>query len=104
MELKPAKFEKIVKEVEVRISDEVYGCDECRTEIDREKSYLEATIFQQEGDSEHRQYCSWKCVVKNLRKVKSDYFVSLPFLHYDQKQKGLRAKDFFALFTFKASS
>lgn len=59
---------------------------------------LTMTVFHKDGSAaEHMHFCSWKCCVKALRKVKTDYFISLPFLHYDGSQKGLGAQDFFAL-------
>ncbi len=102
MEIKPAVFKKEMREVSVRVSDVVYGCDFCKKEIDFDaegQQYLEIAVFQNNsGPSERKQFCSWVCVIKGLRKVKSDYFVSLPFLQYDAKKKGIRAKDFLALF------
>ena len=83
------------------IGEEVYGCDTCRKEIDLNKKgveYLDATVFRHNGEAaKHMQFCSWKCAMKSLRKVKSDYFISLPFLQYDSSSAGLRAHDFFAL-------
>lgn len=82
-----------------RLTDESYGCDECRKPIDRggqERQYLQATVFKHDVESRQLEFCSWKCCLKGLRKVRTDYFVSLPFLHYDERQKGVRARDFFA--------
>ena len=81
---------------------DVYGCDTCRKKIDMNKKdteYLEATVFRTSGESaQHMHFCSWRCVLQGISKVKSDYFISLPFLHFDNDtSKGLRAKDFFAL-------
>jgi len=91
----------IVREV----SPEQFGCDECRKPIEYEvwgkshHDYLEITVFHNSSDStEHLHLCSWKCVAKKLRKVKSDYFVSLPFLHYEKDTvPGQRASDFLKL-------
>jgi hypothetical protein len=83
-----------------RLTDETYGCDECRKPIDRggeQRQYLQATVFKHGEESKRLEFCSWRCCLKGLRKVKSDYFVSLPFLHYDERQKGVRARDFFTL-------
>lgn len=82
------------------IQQEVYGCDVCKKEIDLNKKgaeYLDATVFHhdQEKAAEHMHFCSWRCVIRGLKKVKTDYFISLPFLHYGSGAKGLMAKDFF---------
>lgn len=81
-----------------RESDDEYGCDECQTPIDygsKKRQHLQATVFRHNLETENLEFCSWKCALKGLKKVKSDYFVSLPYLHYDERQKGVRAKDFF---------
>ena len=81
-----------------RETDDEYGCDECKTPIDyggQQRMYLAAEVFRNGKPTESLQFCSWKCALKGLKKVKSDYFVSLPYLHYDDHQKGIRAKDFF---------
>lgn len=101
MLIKEAKFKEVVKPVRERVSDEVHGCDECRAVIDfndKDCKYLEYLIFNNPLDtrSERRILCSWKCVIKNLKKAKSNYFISLPFLHFDETRKGFRAKDFFS--------
>jgi len=86
------------------LEEERYGCDECKKQIDEmgggEHEYLELKIFRNPGDnqSQHLHLCSWKCVLKKVRKVRSDYFVVLPFLLYKKKvKKGLRASDFLKL-------
>src|SRR5580693_3804769 len=70
------------------ITPEVFGCDNCRKEIQRnlavgKRQHLQLTIFQNGGDTTHIELCSWKCVLAYLPKIKSDYFVSLPYLHFD---------------------
>jgi len=82
--------------------EETYSCDECAKVIDLNKTnieYLDIAIFFHDNSKEigHRQYCSWKCCLKNLRKVKTDYFISLPMLTFDTKTKGLHPRDFFKL-------
>ena len=98
MLIKKAKYKKVRSWKHERISDEVYGCDLCKEEIslwEEEYNYLELNIFSNKEDfgSSRKQFCSWKCVLKYLPKIKSDYFVSLPYLYYDTKKVGLRAKD-----------
>ena len=35
--------------------------------------------------------------IRNLPKIKTDYFVNLPYLMYDSKTKGATVKDFLKL-------
>lgn len=83
------------------VSSEVYGCDTCRKVIDLNKpkvDYLRSNVFQSgSGGSTEIVCCSWKCMLKALRKVECDHFISLPFLHYDADSKGVQAKDFFKM-------
>lgn len=79
---------------------EIYGCDHCGKEIDlnkKEEDYLEAVVFSHTEESVRKQYCTWACALKDLRKVKTDYFIDLPYLSFDKGGKGLKAKDFFKL-------
>jgi hypothetical protein len=82
-----------------RLSDETYGCDTCRAVIDlnhKGSEYLEATVFHHNDTATKRlQFCSWRCCVKKLKTVKTDYFISLPYLHYDKGS--ISAKEFFKL-------
>lgn len=81
------------------LQEEAYGCDTCRNPIDpyadpNKREYLEATVFNKNDKSERLQFCSWKCTFKSLRKVRCDYFISLPYLTFDTKRKGQTVKDF----------
>lgn len=81
-----------------RLTDTEYGCDECRKPIDfegKQRQHLQVTVFRNNKPTESLEFCSWVCCLKGLKKINSDYFVSLPMLHYDDHQKGIRAKDFF---------
>jgi hypothetical protein len=103
MIIKPAVYKKVRRVVDVRVSDERYGCDECRREIKydgREAIRLDLTVHHNNAEAERLSFCSWKCVIKHIKKIKikTDYFVSMPFLMFDTKKKGLRAEDFIALF------
>ena len=103
MKIKDAQYKQVVKTVNERVSQDVYGCDNCKKVIDfnlKDVESLEATVFKHAGNTESNrlEFCSWKCCIVRLRKVKTDYFISLPFLSFDNKQNGLKAKDFFALF------
>lgn len=88
-----------------RATDEEYGCDVCKKPIDyggQQRQYLKADVFRRDKETQSLEFCSWKCALQGLKKVKTDYFISLPFLHYDDHQKGIRAKDFFdAIKAFK---
>lgn len=113
MIIKKAKYRKVKKIVTERVSDDVYGCDECKKEIKEGQYKLDVTIFYNnkklskqhngDGETDRHEFCSWDCVCKFLPKIKTDYFVSLPYLFYDSKmkQKGIKANDFIKLFTIK---
>ena len=97
-EVKPREY-KDCKECGHRetISKEIYGCDCCDKEInlnDTEVDYLSATIHSGDGGAVNLYYCSWKCIFKHLKTQKCNYFISLPFLNYDSKGKGMTSKDF----------
>jgi hypothetical protein len=104
MKIKEAKYKSAMRRTRVLVREEEYGCDQCKKPINRgnlgpkgNRQYLQATVFQDRGTSNaaNLEFCSWKCCLKGLAKVKSNYFVSFPYLHYDEEQKGIRAQDFF---------
>jgi hypothetical protein len=102
MIIKEAVYAKKRKTVNVRISEEQYGCDCCRKKMAMDESTLRLNVFQTLPDgstppSQQLDFCSWKCVLKYLPKIKSNYFVCLPYLHYDDKTPGTRAIDFINL-------
>ena len=85
-----------------QIRDEVFGCDECGKKIEivgktmKHHDFLEVKVFNEGKESESLQFCGWKCVLNHLPKVRSNYFASLPFLHFDGDViVGQRAEDFF---------
>jgi hypothetical protein len=99
MVIKPAKYKKEKRVVTVRVSEEIHGCDNCKKEIDFNNpkiQSLELTVFrhQYNTQSERLIFCSWSCVLEKLPKIKTDYFVSLPYLMFDTNHKGVSAKDF----------
>lgn len=104
MKIEEAKFEtcKECKTHLKRISDEVYGCDQCRKPIamdvsgKRHNDYLDLTVHYLGGEgSVSHQFCSWACLFEFLPTIKTDYFVSLPFLQYESYAlPGQRASDF----------
>jgi hypothetical protein len=82
-----------------RISDEIYGCDSCGKVIDMNKKgieYLSSTVFTNSSEMKTKEYvfCSWKCCLEKMSKVKTDYFINLPYLTFDNRSKGVMAKDF----------
>lgn len=110
MIIKKAKYRKIKKTVTERVSDDVYGCDHCKKEFKKDENILEITVFfnnqklkkqLEGGETDRYQFCSWNCTCEFLPTIKSDYFISLPFLHFDKQSKGTTAKDFFKLLTPK---
>lgn len=79
------------------VKDRAYGCDNCQKEVDFQKnqSYLSATVFYHDSEAEHLHLCSWSCALEKLRTVKTDYFIDLPMLMFDDdKADGCTAADF----------
>lgn len=105
MIVKKAKFKKVRRTVTVLISDDVFGCDQCRKIIGDGDDKLDFTVFckdrklckNKEDGSDNYSVCSWKCFSKIIRTIKCDYFVSMPFLHFDKPSKAGTAKDFFKI-------
>ena len=88
------------KHNESLLREETFGCDQCKTRIDLNKpgqEYLQAIVFYSDNtkQTDHLQFCSWKCCLKKLRTIKTDHFISLPYLLYDTKK--IHAKEFFRL-------
>ena len=79
------------------MSDDVFGCDNCKKEV--LKGRLEITIFySRKEETEHLHFCCWKCVLEYLPKIKSNDFVTLPYLSYDREEiEGCMASDFIEL-------
>ena len=81
-----------------------YFCDGCDKLLideyqnrDDAEDFINITIHNKSGPAIRHEYCSWKCCLKHLRTLDSDYFISMPFLQYDNVSDGTRASDFFAL-------
>lgn len=97
--LRQAEFDKCGEcGTRKRISEEQRGCDVCKKVFGEDESYLSADIFRRDSEgSERIDCCSWSCALKGIASIKTDYFVSLPYLHFDEDTaKGQRASDFFA--------
>jgi len=85
------------------VSDVIYGCDQCQKILDEDAEYLYFTVFFQEheGDTERYEFCSWLCLLRKLKNVETDYFVSLPTLSYDTDINGKpMIEDFWDAITF----
>lgn len=88
---------------DVLLQSDSYGCDSCEKPIDdlldsdntKYHDHLELSVWGNGRDgSERLQFCSWKCLFKKLKTIKTDDFISLPYLCYDQTIKGQTVKDF----------
>ncbi len=97
MLIKKAKFKRVRSWERKRISDDLYGCDECKDEIKdfpNESQRLEVKIFHRNHDlAESKHFCSWECVLKHLPKIKCDYFVDLPFMYFDEPDGSKRSAE-----------
>lgn len=76
------------------------GCDTCKKPFGKDDAQLDVKVFHK-GNTEATQsyvFCCWKCAIKFIKKAKSDYFITLPFLHCDGMfPKGQRFEDFLKL-------
>src|SRR3989304_6796074 len=89
MLLKKAKYKKVKSWKNKCISNDVYGCDECKStikEFPKEYNKLEMTVFYNEKETERLQFCSWSCVLKYIPKLNSDNFVTLPYIYFNGKR------------------
>lgn len=97
MIIKEAKYKNVMMKQRKCVSETVYGCDECRTEIKEypnEESRLEMTVFRNnDAKTEHLHFCTWDCVLNHLPKVKSDYFVTLPMVYFDARKQSKRGSE-----------
>jgi len=85
------------------VKDQSFGCDNCQKEIDLSKnqSYLNATVFSHNNEAEDMNFCSWVCVLKKMQTVKTDHFITLPYLSFDgDKQDGCSGTDFWKAIRF----
>jgi len=87
MIIKDAEYEDVMVKQRMCVSAAVHGCDECKAAIDIENG-LEMTVFRStKENTESLQFCSWDCVLAHIPKVKTDYFVKLPFVHFDADEE-----------------
>lgn len=94
MLLKEPVLKKVKRTVTVRVSDEVFGCDQCRRVIER-GSTLDVRVFNQDIETgyttdgvAHYELCSWKCVLKFIQGIDCNYFIDLPMVYCDKKGRG----------------
>lgn len=90
MIIKKAKYKQVRVWQRRCVSSEVYGCDNCKTEIKEypnEPLRLDMTVWpdKNHSETEHYHFCSWQCVLKFIPKIKSTYFASLPNLMFDEQ-------------------
>ena len=81
-----------------RISNDEYGCDRCGKSLDyfnSDTDFLIATAFSKNSDKkDYYHFCSWQCALEKLATLSRDYFVDLPYLHFDVKNKKAHAGNF----------
>jgi len=100
MLIKEAKYKTCKCGSRKIMSEATYGCDWCKQLIDFNKDdreYLEIKVFTQDHACKHLHLCSWRCVYDILPTIKSDYFIDVPFLTFDNNGK-LSAQEFFKVF------
>ena len=72
------------------VKHEEYGCDNCKKPIDFgkpaiERDYLQITVFHQHREgTDDLEFCSWQCVFEKLKELKTDSFISLPYLSFER--------------------
>jgi hypothetical protein len=89
MIIKKAKYKTVTVKQRKCVSEEVRGCDECKKSIKSQLTkggLLEITIFRHNRDTESLHFCSWDCTLTHLPKLKSDYFITLPYIYCDEKK------------------
>ena len=82
------------------ISPEEWGCDQCRKPIvpcGNDERLDVKLFYKKDGEtcSDDYYFCSWACVFNFVLKKRTNYFITLPYVSFDHKIKGRRAKDFF---------
>lgn len=89
MLIKKAKYKKVRVWESKLVSQEVHGCDKCKTPIGNypnEPQRLELSVWEKKDSHETKNYhfCSWKCLLNFIPTIKSEYFASMPFLYFDE--------------------
>ncbi len=99
MLIRKAKYKKVRVWQNQMVSQEVHGCDECKNEIDdfpNEEPRLCIDIYAKDGEHSHQSlhFCSWDCVLIYFPKVKSNYFITLPYIHFDINHKSKKSAQY----------
>lgn len=88
MIIKKAVYKKVKVIQNKMVTDDIYGCDCCKAVIadyPNETQRLEVGVFKKsEAVTGTLHFCSWKCVLEAIPKIKSDYFVTLPYMYFDE--------------------
>ena len=88
-----------IKHAEIR----EHFCDSCDRLIDTKDNskynMFDITVFSDtQGVKPYDLvFCSWKCLIKKLKTIENDGFITLPYLVYRDLEEGMLAKDFFDL-------
>ena len=99
MIIKERKF-KACKECGRRemISDEEYGCDNCKEKINLavHEEYLSLTIFYHSSKKSPQSchFCSWTCMFEKLKNLRTDSFITLPYLSFDNEKPQMTVEAF----------
>lgn len=106
MIVKKATYKKIRVTQTREVTAAVYGCDCCKTPIvgyPNEAQRLELKVWPDNKGSETQYYhfCSWKCVLKFIPTIKSEYFADLPFLYFDEGKGKRTAAELVRILTRK---
>jgi hypothetical protein len=101
MIIKKAVYEDVPTTMRREVCPEQHGCDQCKKPIVPygNDERLDIKVFHHDDDTGVKDFffCSWHCVFKFCRKIKTDYFFTLPYVCFDNKLPGRRAKDFLAV-------
>ena len=84
--------------LEKEINPEQLGCDFCTTPIVPygNDERLDVTVFHEEGkEPQYFYFCSWHCVFRFTKTIKTTYFFTLPYVSMGNKIVGRRGKDYF---------
>lgn len=76
------------------ISQAIYKCDCCKKIL--EEVHLTTSVWRNTEDSDPKGYhfCSWKCFLKKMSKVRIGHFMDFPLLDCGRVKPGLSVKEF----------
>jgi len=100
MIIKEAVYKDVPSTRKELVSPVIYGCDQCKETFTEETSILKITVYfymdkpnsKSVGDTEEErfEFCCWRCVFRFIPTIKTDHFVNLPFLMYDNNSSDIR--------------